>query len=814
MIAIRFLALLLLLLGSVGPGLWLVRRFPWSPAERLCGAIAASGVVLYLTSALIYVLDLPRFAYAVVSLACLGIGAAGAARGRFFPAGREVRRELGGFTFLVVWTLLLLALVRSYSGAMWSGDWIEHYRRTRFFLEHQPLGTLFGEAYSLPARPPFMNLLGAHFLGQVGERYDLFQVVFAILNLLPFFPCWLIVRLMAPRAAGRRGLIVLLCLLAASPLFMQNSTYAWTKGLANFYVITGLWFYLRGLRTSDPLRLASACLALAAGILVHYSAAPYAILLAAHFLFFVLPRRAPGSIGKSLAAALPGAALLGTWLAWSIAVYGAGATFGSNTTARVAGTMSFAENARKAGLNLFYSLVPHPLRLGYGLFRSFFYQPDRWGLFRDYFFTILQTNLVFGMGLVGGLVVLYQLWRLAVRPPGAAVGGRGFWFGLVILGAVFTVATHPTVDVLGVAHVCSQPLILLGLAFLAAGFEALPGALRVAVLFGCVADFFAGILVHFTLQGTGATIEGGVPGGTLRLTTTLLNRWAVLNGVAKEKLGYVFWGDHFAGLLPVLPWLVIALFSAVLAGLIGVIVDRRPSGGATDSALWYALAVPVALGAFGIAAMRPDGRDILPNPPGLDGCLEAVRSNPDSGEARYNLGLAVYRGGRVGESIDQWTEAVMLEPDHARARYFAQIVSGSYALPISAEFETAEAVFEYPGLAGARVALATRLWNRKHSAAAIAQLEEAVRLKPDYGQAYIYLGWMNLDLGRLPESISALETALRLDAGNPNVHYLIALPLYKLGRIAEAAGQLREALRLKPDFPEAQAALGRLSAVR
>ena len=712
-----------------------MRKLRWSPPERLCAAIAASGVVLYLTSALIYVLRLPRFSYFVVSLACLGFAVAGRAQGRLLLASREVRWALGSFAFLLIWTLPLLAMVRSYSGGSWAGDWIEHYQRTQFFLDHQPTGTLFIGQYVLPVRPPFMNLLGAHFLAQAGERYDLFQVVFTFLNLLAFFPCWLIARLMVSRAGGRTGRLVLLCLFAASPVFLQNATFAWTKGLANFYVIAGLWFYIRGWRKSDPLRLAAAALALSAGMLVHYSAVPYAILLVLHGILFVLPRCAPGARRRFLGAALPGATLLGTWIAWSIAVYGPGVTFGSNTTAQAAGAMSPMESARKIALNLFYSTVPHPLHLGYSRFHNLFFQPNGWGFFRDYYFSIVQTNLVFGMGGVGGLVVLFLLWRAAKSPAVAVAGGHRFWLGFVLLGAFLTIATHPTVEILGVAHVCSQPLLLLGLTFLAASFGALPRILHLAVVLGCALDFFAGIFVHFSLQQEADAIRTAAGRRVLELTTDLLNPQAVANLNAKEKLGYIFWGDHFAGVFPVLQLLILVLFCALFFALVRATLSQRAPARRSGPMPWGAVTLPVAFGAVCLAGTGAPGREITPHPPGLDACIQAAQQNFDSSEARNNLGLALYRRGRVLDSIEQWTEALMLQPGQAPARYFAQIAGVVHAVPVSDDLAAAEAVQQFPNEAEARFELAGALWNRKHAAPAISELEQALRLKPDFPEA-------------------------------------------------------------------------------
>jgi hypothetical protein len=80
-------------------------------------------------------------------------------------------RQIAAFGFLFLWAIGLLSLVRHYSGGAWAGDWIEHYERTLFFLDHRPKDTVSIGAYLLPARPPLMNLVAAHCLAQVGRQY-------------------------------------------------------------------------------------------------------------------------------------------------------------------------------------------------------------------------------------------------------------------------------------------------------------------------------------------------------------------------------------------------------------------------------------------------------------------------------------------------------------------------------------------------------------------------------------------------------------------------------------------------------------------
>ncbi len=282
----------LLAVCSFTPGFFFVRRLPWTPLEKLCGSIGLSLVLLFLASWLVYLFtggnESERIPFLCVSAVCVALGIA--ARGdiaRLFHA-RPVRQAVAAYGFLLLWTLLILGMIRSYSGGMWFGDWLEHFQRSLFFLHHFPVHTVIFGDYPLPARPPMMNVLAAFFMAQSVDRFEDFQLVFTFLNLLVFVPCCLIMPALA--GARRRRILPLLCLFALNPVAMQNATYAWTKMFSAFYVVLAIWLYLAGWRKRDRGRMTAAFLALSAGVLVHYSAAPYLLLLSGHYLFFVFPR--------------------------------------------------------------------------------------------------------------------------------------------------------------------------------------------------------------------------------------------------------------------------------------------------------------------------------------------------------------------------------------------------------------------------------------------------------------------------------------------------------------------------------------------
>ena len=209
LIARVILLLILLPLCTFAPGFFLVRKFPWSPLEKLCGSVGLSLIFLYLASFVFYWAGLPMEDAATpegtglfwaVSLTSLLLGGLTFSDARRLAACAQFRKAVLGFVFLLVWTLAMLCIIRNYSGGRWWGDWLEHFQRSLFLLHHLGKDTAFLGLFPLPSRPPLMNLLGAFFMAQVGDRFELFQITFAFLNLLVFLPC----SLLLPALTGRR----------------------------------------------------------------------------------------------------------------------------------------------------------------------------------------------------------------------------------------------------------------------------------------------------------------------------------------------------------------------------------------------------------------------------------------------------------------------------------------------------------------------------------------------------------------------------------------------------------------------------------
>jgi hypothetical protein len=533
------LLVVLLLLNSVVPGFVVVRRFRWGPLETLVGSVAVSLTLIFLWTFALYLSGLPMRGGAAVGSVISAVLAAAAARGLGrLAAARTVRRLAVAFLLLLAWTLVLVALVRHFSGGRWGVDWLEHFHRCVFFLYRLPLDTRLHGDYHLTARPPFMNLLGTYFLAQVGDEFACFQLVFAFLNVLPFLSCALIARRLAP--GGGRRLDVLLALFAACPLLIENAGYTWTKLLSAFFVILALDLYLRTLARPDGRRTMAWGLFMAAAILVHYSAAPFALFVAGHYFWNAV---VTGS-GARWIRALPllaGALLLATWVGWAFATYGVRTTLTSNTSVGDARVLSPGQNLEKIALNIVDTVVPHPLR---GVSMEPFRQGSASGFLRDYTFLMYQTNLIVAMGSVGGVLVITIAGR-SLRRSGAGLETR-FWRGFVPFVVVVAVATHGSRDEFGVAHVVLQPMVLLGVTLLAAAWPTLSRAARTAALMGSMLDLGLGIALHHHVESLENTPERTVFNADASLVTDgraygvrwtqegFLPRWAWRNWYFKQ----------------------------------------------------------------------------------------------------------------------------------------------------------------------------------------------------------------------------------------------------------------------------------------
>ncbi|PYT02411.1 MAG: hypothetical protein DMF60_21445 [Acidobacteria bacterium] len=489
MLLVQLIALLsFLALCCFVPGFFFLHRLRWTPLEKLCASIGLSLALIYLAAWSIYCFGPrnQRIAYDAVAATVLLLGFLSRKPAAKFVGAFRIRQAFAGYGFLLLWTFVMLTMIRVYSGAGWYGDWIEHFQRSLFFLDRLPLHISILGRYGIPSRPPMMNVLASFFLGLTADRHELFQAIFAFLNLLIWFPCLLL--LPALTRWRRRTLLPLVLLLSASPVVMENVTYTWTKALAAFYVVLGVSLYLAGLRKNSGTRIIAAFIALAAGILVHYSAGPYAAFLALHYL--VQLRKRPHRWRELAFVTVSCSLLLGSWFGWSMALYGPRVTLTPDL-------QSQGHTLPKFAWNVYATIVPLRVR---GDELPFLKNRNGAAEIRDEAFMVYQLNLIFAMGLLGGPFVVCLLIRNAIRNRGKPIPDWKFWRWLIPCCAALGIAVVAEKDLVGVSHLALLPLEIMGIAFLASRFPSLPRAARLLLIAGCVIDFSFGVFLHARVE--------------------------------------------------------------------------------------------------------------------------------------------------------------------------------------------------------------------------------------------------------------------------------------------------------------------------
>jgi 4-amino-4-deoxy-L-arabinose transferase-like glycosyltransferase len=545
------LVCLLLVLGvAFGMSRAIVDRLGFRPAESLVAGAALSLIGAWAVAWVIFIGGADLSAYRLVPLmAALGLffGRRSASRILADPEARDLAM---GQLIVTAWCAAFLSFVRVHSGGAWTGDSVEHWERAGFFLRRLPMDHVFIGTFILPARPPLANVLTAALMRVTADDYAHFQVITAALCSLAYLPVGLLAGRFGGRAAPRMAALVLML----SPLFMQNATYPWTKLEAAFFVLAGLYFFLR-VRDGDAPRGAGVVCALCLGgaVVTHYSAGPYVVVLVAAWIALGFRRKWDGPfVRTTLASAAAGACVLAPWFAWSAAKYGLHDTFLSNST--VSMVAKYPGNPAEAMvLNMRDSLVPPQVR---GYAGRMFVQSSPWGALRDQCFLVYQLNPLLALGCVGWAAVAWGLVREA-----RTAGRRSRVFWTLVLGSSFFLcfATYGDRDHYGIGHICLQPLVLLGLAFLASRWGSLGRGWRLALIVGWAVDFSLGIALQFAVEDF-ALDRWLTPGRNLMEVSRSYSL------ISQENLMEKFIAHlaYFADILPAPPSLMLLLLGALL----------------------------------------------------------------------------------------------------------------------------------------------------------------------------------------------------------------------------------------------------------
>jgi tetratricopeptide (TPR) repeat protein len=143
---------------------------------------------------------------------------------------------------------------------------------------------------------------------------------------------------------------------------------------------------------------------------------------------------------------------------------------------------------------------------------------------------------------------------------------------------------------------------------------------------------------------------------------------------------------------------------------------------------------------------------------------------PETAGVRTLLGVSLAAGGQLAPAVDEFRQALTLDPRSAEAHW----------------------------------RLGTVLAVQGATGEALQHLETAVALNPEHGRARYDLASLLLERRQVDTAVGHLEAAVRLMPDSAEAHNNLGIALGWQGNPAAAAAHFENAVRLKPDFAEAR----------
>jgi len=147
-----------------------------------------------------------------------------------------------------------------------------------------------------------------------------------------------------------------------------------------------------------------------------------------------------------------------------------------------------------------------------------------------------------------------------------------------------------------------------------------------------------------------------------------------------------------------------------------------------------------------------------------------VAKNPGAWMAHYNLGLNLWRDGRVDEAITAYRQTLRLKSDFTE-------VHNNLGVALVAAGDVNGAITEF---------------------------QEALRLSPDNAEAHNNLGMALARQGQIGQAITNFEQAVKLNPGYVTAHANLAKALAQVGRTQDAIQQYEQVLKIQPNYPGVQ----------
>jgi len=172
---------------------------------------------------------------------------------------------------------------------------------------------------------------------------------------------------------------------------------------------------------------------------------------------------------------------------------------------------------------------------------------------------------------------------------------------------------------------------------------------------------------------------------------------------------------------------------------------------------------------------------------------QAVEHRPDSDDARYGLGMALYRSGNAEEAVTQWEEAVKINPEHFRSLRGIAESSVQIGDLKRSMWAYEQAINLDSGDWGLRLEAAGVAYRLGRRSLALDWAREAVEFAPQELQPHVALAKICVETGLLNEAFENCKAAFEINSASAEAHIVLGTAFAAAKNTRDALDALRRA---------------------
>jgi len=179
-----------------------------------------------------------------------------------------------------------------------------------------------------------------------------------------------------------------------------------------------------------------------------------------------------------------------------------------------------------------------------------------------------------------------------------------------------------------------------------------------------------------------------------------------------------------------------------------------------------------------------------------------TKQNAMASQSTFEKALASFRAGRLGDAERELERMLKQVPDHFDALHLLGIIARRTARSELAVKLIRRAIGQNASVAAAHRHLANALIDLRRPQEAVTSFDAAIRLKPDFLEAYVGRGFAWLEMRRPAVALEDFDRAVAVQPMNLAALHGRAAALNALKRSQESLRCCDQVLRLQPDFVE------------